>query len=365
MSSIELRQITKKFGDFVAVRDLSIEIRHKEFVALLGPSGSGKTTTMNMIAGIETPTSGSIWFDGGDITQVSARRRGVGFVFQNYAIFTHMSVYRNLSFGLEVRRVAASEVERRVKEIARLVGLSNRLDWRASRLSMNEMQRLALGRSAIVNPNIFLLDEPLSNLEAGFRATMRTELKHLQRVLQQTMVYVTHDQLEAMSMADRIAVMNLGMLEQYETPLEVYNNPANTFVAQFIGSPGMNLVRCRITENASELALDFGNAGCFKVADQGLLMMCRNAPRPEVIYGIRPEHIAITRGCDSSQSFKLQVKLIEKIGARTIVHLADESLTLKVTENGRSSIRVTETVAILPHPGAHRLFDAQTGQAMR
>ena len=365
MSSIELRQITKKFGDFVAVDDLSMEIWDKEFVALLGPSGSGKTTTMNMIAGIESPSSGSIWFDGTDVTSVSPRRRGVGFVFQNYAIFTHMSVFKNLAFGLEAHRVSKSEVQRRVNEMARLVGLSTQLDWRASSLSVNEMQRLALGRSAIVNPNIFLLDEPLSGLEAGFRVTMRAELRHLQRELRQTMVYVTHDQIEAMSMADRIAVMHLGKLKQYGPPLEVYNNPSNTFVAQFIGSPGMNLLNCRIMENAGEIALNFGEVGCIKVVDEGLLRLCRNARRSEVIYGIRPEHITLTRGCRAFDSVELSVKFTEKIGARTIVHLAGRDMELKVTKNGRSSIRVGENLGIVPYSGAHHLFDLQSGRVIR
>lgn len=241
MSSIELVGLTKRFGDLIAVKDLDLMIEDKEFVAILGPSGCGKTTTMNMIAGIEHPTAGQVLFDGVEVQNVSARRRGVGFVFQNYAIFTHISVYKNLSFGLEVTGVPAGEIERRVADMAKLVRLTHRLEWRSSRLNVNELQRLALGRSAILGPQIFLLDEPLSNLDAAFRAEMRTELKHLQHQLQQTMVYVTHDQLEAMSMADHIAIMDLGVLQQFGTPLEVYNKPANLFVANFMGSPSMNL----------------------------------------------------------------------------------------------------------------------------
>ena len=261
MSSIELVGLTKRFGDLIAVNELDLKIDDKEFVAILGPSGCGKTTTMNMIAGIEQPTGGQIRFDGVEVQNVSARRRGVGFVFQNYAIFTHMSVYKNLSFGLEVTGVPADEIGRKVADMAELVRLSDQLEWSASRLNVNEMQRLALGRSAIMGPQIFLLDEPLSNLDAAFRAKMRTELKHLQHQLQQTMVYVTHDQLEAMSLADHIAIMDLGILQQYGTPLEVYNEPANLFVANFMGSPSMNLLPCRITEDGGEVSLDFGASG--------------------------------------------------------------------------------------------------------
>ena len=239
MAAIDLINLTKFFGSVKAVNDLTLTISDKEFVALLGPSGCGKTTTMNMISGIEQPTAGSINFNGVDVSHVPPGRRGIGFVFQNYAIFTHMTVRANLAFGLEIRREPPAEIARKVADMAALMRLSDKLDRAAGRLNVNEMQRLAIGRSAIVHPDIFLLDEPLSNLDAAFRAEMRTELKHLQREIKQTMVYVTHDQIEAMSMADRIAVINLGVLQQYASPIEIYNNPANLFVAKFIGSPSM------------------------------------------------------------------------------------------------------------------------------
>ena len=226
MASIELVNLTKKFGDLVAVNNLNLEIPDKKFVALLGPSGCGKTTTMNMIAGIEAPSEGSILFGGEDMRTIPANKRDVGFVFQNYAIFTHMTVRKNLEFGLRVRGVEKSEIARRVQNMADLMRLNDRIDWRTSKLSVNELQKVAIGRSAITEPEIFLLDEPLSNLDAAFRAFMRTELKHLQHEFQQTMVYVTHDQIEAMSLADRIAVMDLGLLQQYGTPNEVYNSRA-------------------------------------------------------------------------------------------------------------------------------------------
>ena len=242
MAAIDLINLTKFFGSVKAVNDLTLTISDKEFVALLGPSGCGKTTTMNMISGIEQPTAGSICFNGVDVSHVPPGRRGIGFVFQNYAIFTHMTVRANLAFGLEIRREPSAEIARKVADMAALMRLSDKLDRAAGRLNVNEMQRLAIGRSAIVRPDIFLLDEPLSNLDAAFRAEMRTELKHLQREIKQTMIYVTHDQIEAMSMADRIAVINLGVLQQYASPIEIYNNPANLFVAKFIGSPSMNLL---------------------------------------------------------------------------------------------------------------------------
>ena len=245
MAEIHLSHLTKRFaGGLVAVNDFELVIPDGAFVALLGPSGCGKTTTMNMISGLEKPTSGEIFFDQQPITRLPPGARTVGFVFQNYAIFTHMTVAENLSFGLRVRkpRPSADQIKQDVARIADVLGLGGMLDRNASRLSVNDMQKVALGRSMIVEPAIFLLDEPFSNLDAAFRAYMRAELKRIQHEVGQTMVYVTHDQVEAMSMADHIAVMDLGRLQQYGTPDELYNQPANRFVAGFVGSTQMNFL---------------------------------------------------------------------------------------------------------------------------
>ncbi|UWQ19881.1 ABC transporter ATP-binding protein [Jannaschia sp. M317] len=241
MSSIELRSLTKRFGDFTAVDGIDLDIADGDFVALLGPSGCGKTTTMNMIAGLEDPTDGEILFGGQNLSSVPIQDRNIGFVFQNYAIFTHMSVYKNLAFALEVRGLSRSEIDTKVRAMASRMNLDHRLDMPAAQLSVNELQKLAIGRSAVAEPRIFLLDEPLSSVDATFRAYMRAELKVLQREFGQTMVYVTHDQIEAMSLADKIAVIDQGKLMQYGTPFEVYSSPANRFVANFVGTPRMNL----------------------------------------------------------------------------------------------------------------------------
>jgi multiple sugar transport system ATP-binding protein len=262
MSAIHLENLVKKFGGFTALKTFDLSIANGEFMALLGPSGCGKSTTMNMVAGMEEPTSGRILFGERDMAGVPMSKRGVGFVFQNYAIFTHMTVRQNLSYGLRMRGAPREEVDRRVAAIAELLQLTPLLDRKATKLSVNILQRVAIGRSAIMEPAIFLLDEPLSNVDAAFRAVMRTELKHLQRQFKQTMVYVTHDQLEAMTMADRIAVLDHGVLQQVATPIEVYNNPVNIFVARFLGSPGMNLLKAgqrRVTGVSSSTSGGWGS----------------------------------------------------------------------------------------------------------
>jgi multiple sugar transport system ATP-binding protein len=364
MASIELKGLTKQFGALTAVDALDLEIRDREFVALLGPSGCGKTTTMNMIAGIETPSEGRILFDGRDMAHVHPRKRGVGFVFQSYAVFTHLSVYRNLSFGLEVAGTPKAEIARRVREIAMLLDLERQLDTNAAILGVNELQRLAIGRSAVVNPKIFLLDEPLSNLDAAFRAVMRTELKHLQHELGQTMVYVTHDQLEAMTMADRIAVMNLGVLQQYGTPLEIYNRPRNTFVARFMGSPSMNLLYCRMVEDGDRRFLDFDESGRIALEDESLLAQSRNAAQPDLYLGVRPESVSLRAAGDGPHVLAMTVVMLERIGARTIVHLRSADHELKVVEPADYDVEVGMPVEIRMEPGAAVLFDGKSGLAL-
>ena len=363
MSSISLSNLTKRFGDLVAVNALDLDINDKEFVALLGPSGCGKTTTMNMIAGIEAPNAGSVRFDRRDITRTPMGQRGVGFVFQNYAIFLHMSVYKNLAFGLEVAGLARDEIDRQVNEMARLMRLTRQIDWPAQRLSVNELQRVAIGRSAIVKPNIFLLDEPLSNLDAAFRAEMRTELKHFQHEFQQTMVYVTHDQLEAMSMADRIAVMDQGFLQQYGTPLDIYNRPINAFVARFIGAPSMNLMACAIADEDGATKLKFGEAGTLTLAgDDPLVALCRQAKSREVLFGVRPEDVVLgpVNG-DGSEGVRMTVRFVERIGARSIVHLEAAGHVACAVGDSQMQAAIGDIIGFTATGRTH-LFDDASGE---
>lgn len=361
MSAIHLQHLVKRFGDFTALKTMDLEIANGEFMALLGPSGCGKSTTMNMIAGMEEPSEGRILFGARDMAGVPMGRRGVGFVFQNYAIFTHMSVRQNLAYGLRMRGTPKAELDRRVGAIAELLQLVPLLDRKADRLSVNILQRVAIGRSAIMEPAIFLLDEPLSNVDAAFRAVMRTELKQLQRTFRQTMVYVTHDQLEAMTMADRIAVMDHGVLQQVGTPIEVYNDPANVFVARFIGSPGMNLLKGRPAESDRGLVIDLGALGATPPLTEGLARALRARPG-EVLYGFRPEQATLS---DEGLGLALPVTFVERIGARTIVHLGEGAEAVKAVFDNDVAVAIGETARVVPDAAAVRFFDAATGAAIR
>ena len=344
MAEIHLQHLTKQFaGGLLAVNELELVIPDGSFVALLGPSGCGKTTTMNMISGLEKPTSGEIYFDRQPVTKLPPGARTVGFVFQNYAIFTHMTVAENISFGLRVRkpRPSKEEIDRSVQDIAGVLGLGGMLDRKAARLSVNDMQKVALGRSMIVEPAIFLLDEPFSNLDAAFRAYMRAELKRIQHEVGQTMVYVTHDQVEAMSMADHIAVMDHGRLQQYGTPDELYNAPANRFVAGFVGSTQMNFL-------PATLVLGEGNGGNGRA----------------LTLGIRPENVQIA-GADAANATLIgKVNLIEPLGAKDVIHLDVAGHSFRVVDSpGRRPV-VGENVGLVFDSARKLLFDDDTGQAV-
>ena len=358
MSAIHLEGLVKRFGDFIALKSMDLQIADGEFMALLGPSGCGKSTTMNLIAGMETPSEGTIRFGDRNMAGVPMGKRGVGFVFQNYAIFTHMTVRENLNYGPKMTGVPAKEAARKVAAIADLLQLTPMLDRRADRLSVNILQRVAIGRSAIMEPAIFLLDEPLSNVDAAFRAAMRTELKQLQRQFHQTMVYVTHDQLEAMTMADRIAVMDQGVLQQVGTPLEIYNNPANVFVARFIGAPGMNLLPGRPLELNGDLVVDLGPLGHTQPLPAVLAAAAR-ATKGDVLYGFRPERVSL-----AAEGLTLRANFVERIGARTIVHFGQGAHAVKTVFGNDSGIDIANTVTLRPDEAALRLFSADTGHAI-
>ena len=310
---LELRGVHKRFDDVQAVNDLSIELVASEFLSLLGPSGCGKSTTLSLIVGFESPDSGDILIDGTVINDVPPQRRRIGLVFQDYAVFSKLSVRENLAFGLEARRVPRAERKRAVAELAETLGLADLLDCRGDGLNMSEMQRVALGRVLIVEPELLLLDEPMSNLDAAMRADLRGELKQIQKDLGQTVLYVTHDQVEAMSMSDRIAVMDAGELLQVGTPDDIYHRPCNRFVAEFIGDPPINLVPCDVRRNGAGLAAStarhanlYLGAGAIEAGRHWLAM--------------RPHDIAVSRA-PTDGAVAGEVRFVENIGAEHVLHV--------------------------------------------
>lgn len=368
MSSVRLDNLRKEFGDVVAVQSLSLKIPDGEFAALLGPSGCGKTTTMNMISGLEKPTSGDIYFGDKLVTDTPASKRGVGFVFQNYAIFTHMTVAQNLGFGLKVNKRSQDEIKREVQKVAEVLHLTEILDANAGRLSINDMQKVAIGRSMVMQPRIFLLDEPFSNLDAAFRFYMRGELKRLQREIAQTMIYVTHDQVEAMSMADKIAVMDIGVLQQFGTPDEIYNQPNNTFVADFIGSPSMNFMNCAYqVDDGRAYLVQKGGGMQTAVDDRRRQLLEQNGNAHDLILGVRPEYIraAGASNGDADSAWQGEVFFLEPLGARTIVHVrvGEDAIQVAAPSDYRPSISTTQWLTF--NPDHMHIFDASSGAVIR
>ncbi|MCK5612514.1 ABC transporter ATP-binding protein [Candidatus Pacearchaeota archaeon] len=358
MARVLLNNVTKRFGNVIAVNSLSLEVKDKEFLVLLGPSGCGKTTTLNMIAGLLNPTSGKIFVGDTDMTGMPPLDRNVGLVFQNYAVFGHMTVYDNLAFGLKVRKLPKDEINAEVKKVAELLELTDILKKKAGGLRLDEMQKTALARSMVTKPAFFLLDEPLSNLDATLRSFMRVELKRIQRELKQTILYVTHDQIEAMSMADRIAVMNLGRLQQYGTRSEVYDQPANKFVANFIGSPSMNLIDCSLLEKGGKAFLDTGEFQIDVTKLKGTIK--KDATSSELTMGIRPEHMNVSRGKLNKDSFESAVVMAEPLGSETILHLKMNKIPFNAVVPPTFEARFGDKVRVLFNKEKLYILDKKT-----
>ncbi len=315
MVRVRLENLTKVFGKVVAVNNLNLDIKDGEFVALLGPSGCGKTTTLLMIAGIYKPTKGYIYFDDQVVNDLPPKDRNIGMVFQSYALYPHMTVYDNIAFPLKLKGLSKDYIDKKVHEVAKLLRIENLLDRKPAQLSGGQQQRVALARALAKEPQLFLMDEPLSNLDAKLRIYMRAELKRLQRELGITTIYVTHDQVEAMTMADRIAVMRHGVLQQYGTPDELYNNPANVFVAGFIGAPPMNFLEASVEEQDGKIVLAASGMR-IELPDHMAEALRKAGPPAEVIVGIRPEDITVGKG-----PYKGVVYVTEPLGRDVLVHL--------------------------------------------
>ena len=359
MAEVALTDVTKRFGPVVAVDGLSLRIPDRAFVTLLGPSGCGKTTSLRLIAGLEPVTEGSIAFDGEDVTRLPADRRDIAMVFQSYALYPHMSVARNMGFALRMMKVDPAEIERRVREAAGTLGITELLDRRPWQLSGGQRQRVALGRSIVREPAVFLMDEPLSNLDVALRVSMRGELKRLHQELGRTFVYVTHDQAEALALSDLVAVMDRGRLQQLGSPDEIYERPANVFVAAFVGSPAMNLLRGR-------LVFADGDA-CFEgPAGRWPLVGPRTASDREVVLGVRPEDLLIGeqgREHGRGHAWDGTVRLREPNGADVFLTVRVSGIDLVArTDRGASAVSGSG-VSLSPHPGRRlHLFDPDTGE---
>jgi len=321
MAGIVLKNVRKEFdNEVVAVEDMNLEIEEKEFLVLVGPSGCGKSTTLRMIAGLDNVTNGEIYIGDTLVNNLMPKDRNIAMVFQNYALYPHMKVYDNIAFGLKVRKTAKPEIARRVKQTAELLGIQDLLSRKPRQLSGGQRQRVALGRAIIRNPGVFLFDEPLSNLDAKLRVQMREEIKKLHDRLQTTIVYVTHDQVEAMTMGTRIVVMKEGVVQQVGSPMELYNDPANLFVAGFIGSPAMNFIEARVFEENDLLFLrgerfQLAIPDTFKSRYVGL-------KDKDVIFGIRPEHIfdkELAGTIPAAGTLKARIEIVEPMGAIVVL----------------------------------------------
>ena len=317
MASVSLHQLVKYYGDTQVVHGISLDIAHNEFVALVGPSGCGKSTSLRMIAGLEDISDGEIRIDGELVNDLAPKDRDIAMVFQDYALYPHMSVFDNMSFGLAVQKVAKAEIRSRVNEAASILNITDLLERKPKQLSGGQRQRVAMGRAIVRRPKVFLFDEPLSNLDAKLRVQMRTEIKKLHQRIATTMIYVTHDQVEAMTLADRIVVLRDGKIEQAGTPDQVYNQPASMFVAGFIGSPAMNFVPAGLAVGAAALILDDGSGGIQIPLSGGQAERYKKYAGCNVIAGFRPENVALPAGPDSG--FSVRTEVIEPLGSDTLV----------------------------------------------
>ena len=322
MADVTLRKLVKMYDQVQAVKGIDLEIKDKDFVVLVGPSGCGKSTTLRMIAGLEEISGGQILIDDDVVNDVPPKDRDIAMVFQNYALYPHMTVYENMSFGLRLKKYPKEEIAKRVGEAARILDITELLERKPKALSGGQRQRVAMGRAIVRNPKVFLFDEPLSNLDAKLRVQMRIEIKKVHQTVRTTTVYVTHDQIEAMTLADRVVVMNGGVIEQVGTPQELYHNPRTRFVAAFIGSPSMNFVPCRLESHADQLAIRINNELAFFMPEQKAARYKKLSGDGQLLLGIRPEHLTEMRQHmePGVVPFDAQLEVTEPMGMETFVY---------------------------------------------
>ena len=363
MAGVTLKNVVKQYGAVKAVDDLSIEIEDKEFAVLVGPSGCGKTTALRMIAGLETITSGEIYIGDTLVNAMPPKDRDIAMVFQSYALYPHMNIRDNMGFGLKIRQLPKDEIEARVQEAADILGLKDLLERKPKELSGGQRQRVAVGRAIVRKPKLFLFDEPLSNLDAKLRVAMRAEISKLHRRLGATIIYVTHDQVEAMTMADRIFIMNKGLLQQSGTPMDVYSNPANRFVAGFIGSPAMNFIDAKAVEADGGLFIDAGDFRV-KVPESFRARLQPYAGRP-IAFGVRPEDIAAHNGGGDGNTLVTRAEVVETLGSEIFAHLTcgEQSMVARMDVPERP-LRVGETLKVDLRMAKTHVFDSETSQTI-
>jgi multiple sugar transport system ATP-binding protein len=359
MATVEMKNLTKVYsGGVKAVDKANINVADREFLVLVGPSGCGKTTTLRMIAGLEEITEGELFIDGKMVNDVAPKDRDIAMVFQNYALYPHMTVYNNMAFGLKIRKYPKQEIDQRVHQAAQILDIEELLDRRPKALSGGQRQRVAVGRAIVRKPRVFLFDEPLSNLDAKLRVQMRAELSSLHQRLQATIIYVTHDQVEAMTMGDRIVVLKDGFVQQIGAPLELYNNPVNRFVAGFIGSPPMNIFTADVKEEGGKLSIDEGD---FQLNIEG-----KNADllKPyigkQVYFGIRPEDLVYNETPSKANSIGVKVEVVEPLGAEIHLYVGTENHQMIVRTPPRHDFQVEEQIQLTPDMERLYFFDMET-----
>jgi multiple sugar transport system ATP-binding protein len=362
MAELKLKNIYKKYPNgFVAVKDFSLDIEDKEFIIFVGPSGCGKSTTLRMIAGLEEITSGELWIGDKLCNDVAPKDRDIAMVFQNYALYPHMTVYDNMAFGLKLRKTPKPEIDRRVREAAKILDIDHLLDRRPKALSGGQRQRVAMGRAFVREPKVFLMDEPLSNLDAKLRVQMRIEISKLHQKLQTTFIYVTHDQTEAMTMGTRIVVMKDGFIQQVDSPQALYEKPVNLFVAGFIGSPQMNFINSKLEKRDDAVYVVFGN-NSLKLPE-GKVKSVSDYIGKEVILGIRPEHVhdeAVYLESLPDCVADAKVEVIEMLGSETLLYLTVDDISVTARVNPRTTARSGDVIKVAFDINRIHLFDKDT-----
>jgi multiple sugar transport system ATP-binding protein len=365
MAQVALRNVVKMFDKTPAVQGIDLDISDREFIVLVGPSGCGKSTTLRMIAGLEEATSGEIYIGDQLVNDVPPKDRDIAMVFQNYALYPHMTVFENMSFGLRLKKFPKAEIKERVDAAARILDITDLLERRPKQLSGGQRQRVAMGRAIVRNPKVFLFDEPLSNLDAKLRVQMRTEIKKVHQKVTTTTVYVTHDQIEAMTLADRVVVMNAGRIEQVGTPHELYHHPKTRFVAGFIGSPAMNVINCRLTNGGDKLTIELADGLKFPVPPSRRARYQPYVGR-ELAFGLRPEHITERRSDMPEGAFVFDVNLdvVEPMGMETMVYFLVGGVEVCGRVNPAAAGNAGEKMPLCADLNQMHLIDPQTDQVL-